>query len=493
MTKVVCTSMYLHRSLLEKLKIQLCAATLCAAGTAVGPATASTLNTIYIDTTDTYGYLSLGYPVAVAGGRVIDVVTSANPPAGPGDGTLFELTPGKAGTQYTRTNLHTFLQSTASTDGEGPLFDLIRDKDGNIWGTTGAGGTYGTGTLFKLTKPTKATGEWVYQVVLSLPAALPAGNQQSALVFDSAGNLFGMNSTGSYGASCAPAGCGVIWEVTAARLAGGNDPVQILAAIPAVNYTDSVQGLATDVHGNLFTISVEGGTGNGRQGEVWEVSPPATSGGTWSVQVIHSFCSILDTYNACVDGANPIGGVVVKDGVLYGATQYGGGGYLYANLLAGGNLTGGGNGIIYSLTRPAKSGGSWTFNVVYELTDINPNGTIGAAYDVHSPNGPPVFSSTGALVLPTYTGGAVDVTGANPNFGGTPINGGVISVDPAGGGFSIVSNAFGIYNPPYQSGPIWPYGPLSRNAKGDYYGASGYWNNVTQSQIGGNTIYQVIP
>ena len=128
---------------------------------------------------------------------MIDVATSANPPAAPGDGTLFELKPGKAGAQYTRTDLHNFLSTTASTDGEGPLIDLIRDKDGNVWGTTGAGGTYGTGTLFKLTKPAKASGAWVYQVVLSLPAALPAGNQQSALVFDSAGNLFGINSTGS--------------------------------------------------------------------------------------------------------------------------------------------------------------------------------------------------------------------------------------------------------------------------------------------------------
>ena len=71
MMKVSWVGLYLRHPLFKGLKIPLCAAALCAAGTAARPATASTLNTIYTDTTDTYGYLTLGYPVAVAGGRVI--------------------------------------------------------------------------------------------------------------------------------------------------------------------------------------------------------------------------------------------------------------------------------------------------------------------------------------------------------------------------------------------------------------------------------------
>ncbi|MGO9238459.1 MAG: hypothetical protein ACLP4V_31830 [Methylocella sp.] len=44
-------------------------------------------------------------------------------------------------------------------------------------------------------------------------------------------------------------------------------------------------------------------------------------------------------------------------------------------MLAGGNLTGGGNGIIYSLTPPAKKRGSWTFGVVYEYTGTGVSAT----------------------------------------------------------------------------------------------------------------------
>jgi len=217
--------------------------------------------------------------------------------------------------------------------------------------------------------------------------------------------------------------------------------------------------------------------------------PPAKTGGKYSFEIIHSFCTIRDKSNACVDGEDPVvGGVVVKDGVLYGATQNGGGGYSYATPCC--YQTGLGNGIIYSMTPPAKSGESWTFKVLHELVDYNHNGSDAPSYDVHQPSGPPVFSSAGALVLPTLAGGAFDVTKANPY--GYPIQGGVISIDLPGGGFSIVNNAFGSDQGPLRAGPWLPYGPLSLGTNGDYYGASGYIT-ATDGQRQGNTIYQVIP
>jgi hypothetical protein len=470
----------MRRSRFAKLNIQLCAVALCAAGAVAGPAAASTLNTIF--RTDLPGFQILGFPLAVAGGQVIDVA-GAN---GLGnDGKLFVLTPGKAGAQYTRTVLHHFHQTAASTDGYAPNFDLVADAAGNVWGTTGVGGTFGTGTLFELVKPATPGGTWTYRMVLSLPAGLPAGTLNSALVFDPEGNLFGMNSTnGTLGAGCATAGCGVIWKVPAARLAGGIEPVRILAAVPAVNGTNLVQGLAVDAHHNLFGITVQGGTSFRPSGTVWEVSPPAISGGSWSFQFIYSFCSIVDKFRDCVDGENPIGGVVVKDGVLYGATQFDGGAYTCGEFVVCGA-----NGVIYSLTPPATTGGSWTFKVVHVLRGFNSTGSHEAAYLVQSPSGVPIFSGAGALVLPTQDGGAFDVTPTNP--AGVLIEGGVISIDLPGGGFSIVNNAFGTTEVPSRSGPVFPYGPLSLGADGAYYGASGHWNGVTQQNE--NTIYQVIP
>lgn len=57
-------------------------------------------------------------------------------------GTVFEITPGG-----TLASLHAF----NSTDGADPVAGLVRATDGSFYGTTEAGGTYGGGTVFRLT------------------------------------------------------------------------------------------------------------------------------------------------------------------------------------------------------------------------------------------------------------------------------------------------------------------------------------------------------
>jgi uncharacterized repeat protein (TIGR03803 family) len=59
-------------------------------------------------------------------------------------GTVFKLTP--AGTE---TVLHSFTAGT--TDGTQPYAGLVRDGQGNLYGTTHAGGAHGKGTVFKIT------------------------------------------------------------------------------------------------------------------------------------------------------------------------------------------------------------------------------------------------------------------------------------------------------------------------------------------------------
>ena len=58
-------------------------------------------------------------------------------------GTVFRITP--AGVLIT---LYSF---TGGTDGHKPVAALIQGRDGNFYGTTSAGGTYGDGTVFQLT------------------------------------------------------------------------------------------------------------------------------------------------------------------------------------------------------------------------------------------------------------------------------------------------------------------------------------------------------
>jgi uncharacterized repeat protein (TIGR03803 family) len=92
--------------------------------------------------------------------------------------------------------LHAFA-SKGSNDGESPAIgNLVFDAGGNIYGTTWAGGTYGAGTVYKLTPNGK---KWNESVILSFD-----GNQGGAypygVIVDSSHVLYGVTWTaGLYG------------------------------------------------------------------------------------------------------------------------------------------------------------------------------------------------------------------------------------------------------------------------------------------------------
>ena len=62
-------------------------------------------------------------------------------------GSVFRLTPG-AGGKYVETDLHMFTRG----DGEFPESGLLRDKAGNLYGTTLMGGSGNMGVVFELSK-----------------------------------------------------------------------------------------------------------------------------------------------------------------------------------------------------------------------------------------------------------------------------------------------------------------------------------------------------
>src|SRR5207248_1714900 len=63
--------------------------------------------------------------------------------------------------------IYSFCAQTNCADGDQPLSDLIVDQDGNLYGTTWAGGAHAGGTVFKLNK---STG-WTESVAHSFCAA----------------------------------------------------------------------------------------------------------------------------------------------------------------------------------------------------------------------------------------------------------------------------------------------------------------------------------
>jgi uncharacterized repeat protein (TIGR03803 family) len=103
-------------------------------------------------------------------------------------GTVFMVTP---------TGKETVLHSFAGGEDEGalPWAGLILDADGNLYGTTLAGGTFDNGTVFQLTPTGTVT------VLYSFTGGEDGANPVTSLRRDADGNLYGTTMLGGmYGA-----------------------------------------------------------------------------------------------------------------------------------------------------------------------------------------------------------------------------------------------------------------------------------------------------
>jgi len=183
------------------------------------------------------------------------------------------------------------------TDGKQPLGSLLEDSKGNFYGVTiFGGGSANVGTVFKLAASGKES--IVYRFTGGTDGAKPF----SGVIQDSQGNLYGTTYEG--GAS----GNGVIFEISSAgtestlyTFTGGAD-----GAAPATS-------LILDSEGNLYGTASAGGNGNGTLFE-WVKA-------TGNLNVLYTFCSRSN----CADGSTPLQAVVQDThGNFYGTTYFGG-------------------------------------------------------------------------------------------------------------------------------------------------------------------------
>ncbi|MGO9515975.1 MAG: choice-of-anchor tandem repeat GloVer-containing protein [Candidatus Korobacteraceae bacterium] len=137
---------------------------------------------------------------AVAAGLVFDSVGNlygaATTGGSAGGGTVFELTP--SGGHWTLSVLYSF------SGGGGPASSLVMDGLGNLYGTTVSDGANGAGNVFKLT-PTG--GGWSYTNLYDFTGGNDGGEPFGSLVLDANGNLYGTTEAG--GAN----GDGVVFEI----------------------------------------------------------------------------------------------------------------------------------------------------------------------------------------------------------------------------------------------------------------------------------------
>jgi len=111
-----------------------------------------------------------------------------------GCGTIFKVTPSGV-----FTTLYTFCKAGgACLDGATPIAELVEGSDGNLYGTTAAGGPLGSGTIYRIT-PKGA-----------LTTLYSAG--ATTLAQDTDGDFYETTSMG--GVNCAPAGCGSLFRLS---------------------------------------------------------------------------------------------------------------------------------------------------------------------------------------------------------------------------------------------------------------------------------------
>jgi len=204
-----------------------------------------------------------------------------------GFGTVFKLD-----SKGRLTLLHSF---AGTPDGEDPYSGLLRDKVGNLYGTTQYGGTGGGfGTVFKLDAKGKLT-------LLHSFAGTPDGvNPLAGLLRDPAGNLYG---TTYYGGT--NGGFGTVFKLNAK---GKLILLHSFAGMP--DGQNPCARLIRDAAGNFYGTTFYGGTSG--YGTVFKLDT------TGKLTVLHNF-------NYSPDGAHPIAGLILDNaGNLYGTTSAGG-------------------------------------------------------------------------------------------------------------------------------------------------------------------------
>jgi uncharacterized repeat protein (TIGR03803 family) len=259
----------------------------------------------------------------------------------PNQGTVFEFTSTGA-----LTTLYSFNSWRNPSDGGNPFGTLIRDRVGNLYGTTAYGGIYsgdcfsGCGTVFKLSP----TGE---ETVLHSFTGWPGdgANPLAGLTADSAGNLYGATYVG--GSGCANQGCGTVYKITPA----GVETVLYSFTGGAGGFAPGFVDLVIDSAGNLYGTTFYGGDltclGSNRQGcgVVFKIDPTGQE-------------TVLYTFTGGVSGGYPRAGLARDSlGNLYGMAMAGGNQCYLCNLVfkvdPAGNET-----VLYLFTPEEGSDGS---------------------------------------------------------------------------------------------------------------------------------------
>jgi uncharacterized repeat protein (TIGR03803 family) len=285
-------------------------------------------------------------------------------------------------------------------DGSNPPEGLTLATDGNFYATTGGGGAYGFGVLFKF------TSSGVLTVLHNFAADADGGFPYGPPIEAMDGNLYGVTFGNNGGAPYA-----TIYKFA---LAGVFSTIYTFPSTQDAPVGPPLQAM----NGNLYVASVRGGAEQDC-GAVFELTTAGTLVDTFNFD-----CSTLETA--------PVAPLLqLSDGTIYGMTEIGGShneGTIYTLGTAGAvtviydfgstptdgyspqaGFTLGTDGNLYSAT---TQGGAFFAGSLIQLT---PGGNYSQLYSFptakrgegsESPEAPPTQATTGLFYGVTYTGGS---------------------------------------------------------------------------------------
>jgi len=148
----------------------------------------------------------------------------------------------------------------APPDAEFPTAGVVRDNAGNLYGTTIFGGAFGQGSVYRVNASGKET------VLYNFTGGTDGGLPFAGLIRDSQGNLYGTTTQGGDLACVAPIGCGTVFKTDSS----GNETVLHSFAVGA-DGEYPYASLYRDGTGNLYGTTVNGGS-SANYGTVYKVT-----------------------------------------------------------------------------------------------------------------------------------------------------------------------------------------------------------------------------
>jgi uncharacterized repeat protein (TIGR03803 family) len=212
-----------------------------------------------------------------------------------GSGTIFEISHGA--------NSVTYLSSFATNGAYGAYSGVIADSSGNLYGLSEFGGANGTGAVYEVPAGTNSVITLASVPPESPGFWSPGPWSPAGLAMDSGGNLYGTTQAG-----------GIDGDGTVFELLKGSNTLTTLATFNGANGNEPFGTVVSDGSGDIFGTAYYGGTnGVSGYGTVWEIFKGSNT------------IADLATFNNTIGELHPEGDIAIdSSGDLYGTTEFGG-------------------------------------------------------------------------------------------------------------------------------------------------------------------------